>query len=192
MIVFEHTMTKRDIAARLANIVSKCNAHTIAGGSLAIIHPSVEAMLLCEMPLFLAGLNDNAINRFTVEVERADGRPRRSDIDEHADIVFVTFYRDDVCELYVQSDVMPAVGFRWTVPVEEQANAWANAYLAALEDVDPQCVCEGMTAFEWDKHADFVVECWKAGVKPTHFLDTLHDFQKRFNEMLGASDLEIE
>jgi hypothetical protein len=185
-------MNTQSTASQLETWSARLNAFRDAGKSIILANSSVESILLCEGALTAAGFSQKlAYRRMVTVTDREDTRPRPTEIPGNADIYVITHYLNGVCEvIFFAEGLFAGETVHWTADPADQANAWANAYLSAIEDVDMQCVSEGMTGEEWDKHADFIAECWKGGIKPTHFLDVLHQHQKDFNKMY-ESDADV-
>lgn len=182
-------MNPQSTTSQLETWAARLNSFRDAGKTIILANSSTESIILCEGALTDAGFNHNlAYRRMVTVTDREDTRPRPSEIPGTADIYVITHYLDGVCEVifFATAGLFAGETVRWTADPEDQANAWANAYLSAIEDLDMQCVSEGMTGKEWDEHAEFIAECWKAGIKPTHFLDVLHQHQKEFNQMYQA------
>lgn len=73
------------------------------------------------------------------------------------------------------------------VPPENltKASNWMRNYIITQDEIEMTYVIEGISDEEWDQHVHFVAECFAAGVKPVHFLDTVIKAQSDCNHRLS-------
>lgn len=71
--------------------------------------------------------------------------------------------------------------------VARVAKRWLYGYVAAIEEIDIICLGEGCGDNEWSDHVDFVIECFRHGLKPTHFVDTIIRDQQNWNKFFEDS-----
>jgi hypothetical protein len=158
------------------------------GQRIAMVNSSVESGMFAEGALMDAGFRAD-MREMLQPSERPDKRPqlKDSELAAIADIVIGAYCANGHAELIVMySAVGPTRTIRWNISVDDEANGWANAYLWQLEEIELVCVSDSTTDKNWNDHIDFVIECWRAGVKPTHFIDELYSSQKIFNETFNV------
>lgn len=69
------------------------------------------------------------------------------------------------------------------------ARQWLNEYFHAINEIEETALLEfvwSRSEDEYNRHIDFVWECLRAGIKPTHFVDTIAVMWKAWSDDIIA------